>query len=450
MVSGIALSLLWAGTSHTLAQQSTRAPEPGQSQQSADPLALYGIDTGEQAPGVSYDREEEQRMREFERRRANMMRGFANGTIGSTSAGSSMPSEQEVRSGLVYTEEENERLNAADDRQDDLQRAVVESQSGSAGTAGGSSVTGSASDTAIDRNINRVDDTAIQQADAFNQTVEDFQNELGLLGGDENAECVMGSSLSGCPMNEDAIEASFQQGVSTDIMDPNATGTPGGAGAVTPISTSPSDLEESVTSLPPELQDDFNQDALTPTYVPGEGTYGPDGEPINLDDLSWSTVGSTEEERTLDWDGYYEYKYWGFDMDGFEWLGSNRFLMPRNFFLKEEMELGPRQEMVSQDQQIAMGDRLITFHQYHQLVRDRYNMSGVRYFGDDLGIELYSYNYWTCDQVLLSSDDDYRYREPWYCDEEAYELPKDFFERQDRNPGWQARLNYRGYNDNDR
>jgi hypothetical protein len=251
-------------------------------------------------------------------------------------------------------------------------------------------------------------------------------------------------------MNEDAIEASFQQGVSTDIMDPNATGTPGGAGAVTPISTSPSDLEESVTSLPPELQDDFNQDALTPTYVPGEGTYGPDGEPINLDDLSWSTVGSTEEERTLDWDGYYEYKYWGFDMDGFEWLGSNRFLMPRNFFLKEEMELGPRQEMVSQDQQIAMGDRLITFHQYHQLVRDRYNMSGVRYFGDDLGIELYSYNYWTCDQVLLSSDDDYRYREPWYCDEEAYELPKDFFERQDRNPGWQARLNYRGYNDNDR
>ena len=444
MVSSLALGLIWAGASIAQAQQSS-APAPGQSQKSGDPLALYGMDTGEQAPGVSYDREEDQRLREFERRRSGMLRGFANGTIGSSSTGSSMPSEQEVRSGLVYTEEENARLDAAGTRQTDLQQAVVESQSGATG-----GVTSSATDTAIDRNLSKVDETAIQQADAFNQTVEDFQNDLGLLGGDENAECVMGSALSGCPMNQDAIEASFQQGVSTDIMDPNATGQPGGAGAVTPISTTSSDFQEDISSLPPELQDDFNQDALSPTYVPGEGTYGPDGEPINLDDLSWSTVASTEEQRTLDWDGYYEYKYWGFDMDGFEWLGSNRFLMPRNFFLKEEMELGPRQEMVSQDQQIAMGDRLITFHQYHDLINDRYNMSGVRYFGDDLGIQLMSYNYWTCDRRLLSNDDDYRYREPWYCDEEAYELPKDFFERQDRNPGWQARLNYRGYNDNDR
>ena len=462
-LASAAIGLVMTTAPVAMAQQGTAAdiqmrvqgpPDGGQGQVSGDPLALYGMDTGQRAEGMSYSDAENQRMREFERRRANMMRGFANGTAGTASSQTRGVSEQEIRRGLVYDEAEDARIEASNQRQSDRQAAVIDEEMSRNSNGGGISGPSNASNEAIQRNISLVEPSAINQAEAFNETVEDFQAELGQLGGDGNAECVMASSSAGCPMNNDRSNASYEQGLHTDIMNPAASGAGQSGGMVPPVTTTFADLEEPAAEVPAEFQDRFNQETITISTQPGRGSFAPNGEPINLDDLTWQGYMQTEEERSMSYEKYLEYKVWGFDMSGFQWFGDNRFLMPRNFFLREEIELGPRQTMVPQDRQIAYDDRLITFHQYHDMIRDRYNMSGVIYFGDELDIQIIDQWNYTCDRYLLQQDDDdgwNRYREPWYCDREAYELPVDFFERQDRNPGWQARLNYRGYNnDNDR
>ena len=424
LMAGAALAAMiaaWPGFAN--AQQG--GPAPGTTQdQGTDPFALYGYDTGEQASGVNYSAEEDQRIREYEQRRLQMMNGVASG---STQSSVRSPTEQDIQNSLVYDDDEDQRLEDSQQRMSDVEQAVVDEE------MSGGTPTGAIATDAINDNITRIPQSSVDQANAFVQEIDDFQDRTGMLA--EDAECNMASTESACPTNIEAYEAAFESGLSTDITNPGVSSSEGSP--VPPVTTTMNDLEDPALDVPADYEDQFNQETLEATYVQGEGAYGPDGDPINLDDITWAQYMQSEEERTMDWNKYLEYKVWGFDTSNFEWLGSNRFLMPKNFFLQESMELGPQQEMSSEDQQIAYSDRLITFRQYYDMVHYGYDMSGVRYFGDDLGIVIRSYESSRCDDYYYDDDDRY-WNEPYYCDTEAYELPKDFFERQYRNVGWIA------------
>ena len=74
---------------------------------------------------MNYSAEEDQRIREYEQRRLEMMSGVSSGT---TQSSSRMPSEQDVQNSLVYDEEEDQRLEDSQQRMSDVEQAVVDQE----------------------------------------------------------------------------------------------------------------------------------------------------------------------------------------------------------------------------------------------------------------------------------------------------------------------------------
>lgn len=424
LLTGTALAVATLISGPAFAQQQPGADFTygGGSINSAQP----GDDGYYRNPSLSYDEMEEQRLRDFERRRNGYMSQAATGMQQGGSMGTvDVPSTQEIRAGLDYSEEENERLESNRERQQGTVSSAGSSQAGAIPAGSG----GSELDEIVARNIDNMGQEAVDQASTYTGTVRDFQERTGAV---TQQNCsTMTSASSSCGTSFEATEAAFQQGLNTDIRDPSTgtvQGQQGGASTnVPPIRTSMSDLEEPEVELDESMEGRINPDAIQPVRVEGSGTFGPDGDPLNLDEMIWDQLLLSDEDRTLDWEEYTHYKVYGFNMTGTEWYGNDRFLVPNDFFFRADENLGGRQYLRNRDRQIARNDRLITFREYHSLIADGYNMTGVRYFGDDLGIQVRSYSYW-------NDDDD---REPWYWDTEAYELPLDFIERQNRDRPWQ-------------
>jgi hypothetical protein len=285
---------------------------------------------------------------------------------------------------------------------------------------------------AVERNTALAIPSSVQSGEDFTNTITDFQEQTIGMGSDN---CTVAGTDETCVIDGAATDEAFQEGLSTNIYNPatqqGSSGGQTGGSTTPPITTTMNDLGEPTLVVPDDLAGDPAIQNLEPAEVGGGSA---DGVPFDPDDLTWEQAVITDEDRTFDWSIYIEYKSVGYNMTGTQWLGEGRFFVPEDFFYRFNWELLPHQSMSSRDQQISNWDRRITYEEYRQLSGEGYNMSGTIYFGDELGIStdlfLTSYYY----------DDDRGY-EPWWWNTEIYELPTDFFERQDRGPGWERRYN---------
>lgn len=278
------------------------------------------------------------------------------------------------------------------------------------------------SDAAIAHTLTMTDQALIDQSNEFIDTVNDFTERAGSM---TPGACGT-TQTEGCTYDVNTAEDAFAEGLTTNIYADGVT--PEGSTAP-PVVTTANQLEDPVV----EVDDSVEVAAIQPEEVSGTGTFGPDGDPINIDDLLWEQLGLTEDGQFMDWNQYAEYKTYGFNMSGVEWYGENRFHVTDEFFARFTQDLGEMKYMSDYDRQLAQQDRLISYPEYLYLSGTmKYNMSGVRYFGDDLGLSIDAY-------TRYDPNDDY-FHEPYYWNWDVYELPQDFFERQDRASGWEYRV----------